>query len=200
VLLMLGKFGVSGDPPKALTDPTDVVTAPNGDIYVAESHTNVEDPNLVGRISVFDKTGKFIKTIGQMGVGPGEFRTPHALVFDSLDRLIVADRHNPRIQILDKDGNYLVEFREFSRVSGLDIDENDMIYASDAESGARRHPGWHKGIRIGSLKDGKVTMSIPGHETESPDGAAGEGIAIDAAGNIYTAEATLLGVTKYVRD
>jgi hypothetical protein len=28
----------------------------------------------------------------------------------------------------------------------------------------------------------------------------GEGIAIDTAGNIYTAEATLRGVTKYVKN
>ena len=28
----------------------------------------------------------------------------------------------------------------------------------------------------------------------------GEGIAVDAAGNIYTAEATVRGVTKYVKD
>ena len=33
----------------------------------------------------------------------------------------------------------------------------------------------------------------------SSDGAMGEGIAIDAAGNIYTAEAQLRGVTKYIR-
>ena len=30
--------------------------------------------------------------------------------------------------------------------------------------------------------------------------AMGEGIAVDAAGNVFTAEAQLLGVTKYVRD
>ena len=30
----------------------------------------------------------------------------------------------------------------------------------------------------------------------SPDGAMGEGIAIDAAGNVFTAEAQLRGVTK----
>ena len=64
VLMTLGEFGVAGNPPDALTDPTDIVTAPNGDIYVAESHTNVEDPNLIGRISVFNETGTFIKTIG----------------------------------------------------------------------------------------------------------------------------------------
>jgi len=44
---------------------------------------------------------------------------------------------------------------------------------------------WQRGIRIGSLKDGKVTMFIPPRVTpNSPDGAMGEGIAVDAAGNI----------------
>src|SRR5215204_4596019 len=82
VLLTLGKPGVRGSPPDALTDPTDVVTDPgNGDVYVAESHTNVADPNLVGRISVFDKNGKFLRTIGKTGTAPAEFRTPHGLEF-----------------------------------------------------------------------------------------------------------------------
>ncbi len=108
VLMTLGTPGVRGNPPEALTDPTDVVTDPaNGDIYVAESHTDVEDPNLVGRISVFDRTGRFLRTIGKTGMGPGEFRTPHAVEFDSQGRLIVADRHNHRIQILTKDGKFI---------------------------------------------------------------------------------------------
>jgi hypothetical protein len=34
----------------------------------------------------------------------------------------------------------------------------------------------------------------------STDGAMGEGIAIDATGNIYTAEAQLRGITKYVKN
>src|SRR6185369_16765843 len=37
-LMTLGKPGVRGNPPEALTDPTDLVTDPsNGDVYVAES-------------------------------------------------------------------------------------------------------------------------------------------------------------------
>ena len=71
------------------------------------------------------------------------------------------------------------------------IDKDDMIYTIDSESDAKRHPGWRKGIRIGSLKDGKVQFFIPGHQTESPDGAAGEGIALDASGNLFAAETTL---------
>jgi len=201
VLMTLGTPGVRGNPPDALTDPNSVITDPgNGDIYVSESHTNVEDPNLVGRISVFDRNGKFLRIIGKTGTGPGEFRTPHMIKFDSQGRLIVADRHNHRVQILTKDGKYVGEYREFSRVSGLAIDGNDTIYAADSESSQRVHPGWLRGIRIGSLKDGKVTMFVPPHKTDAPEGAMGEGIAIDAAGNLFTAEATVRGVTKYVKD
>jgi hypothetical protein len=120
--------------------------------------------------------------------------------FDSQGRLIVADRHNHRIQIMTKDGRFVAEYPEFGRVSGIAIDANDMLYTADSESDARRHPGWLKGIRIGSLKDGKVTMFVPPHKTDDPSGAMGEGIAIDAAGNVYTAEATVRGVTKYVKD
>jgi DNA-binding beta-propeller fold protein YncE len=201
VLLTLGKPGVRGNPPEALTDPTDVVTDPtNGDVYVAESHTDVSDPNLVGRISVFDRNGKFLRVVGKTGTGPGEFRTPHALEFDSRGRLVVADRHNHRIQILTKEGKFIAEYGEFGRTSGLAIDKNDVIYTADSESNEKVHPGWQRGIRIGSLKDGKVTMFIPSHMTpNSPDGAMGEGIAVDAAGNVFTAEAQLRGVTKYVR-
>ena len=97
VLMTLGKPGVAGNPPEALTEPTYVITDPgNGDVYIAESHTDVTDPHLVGRISVFDKNGKFLRSFGKAGTGPGEFRTPHALEFDSKGRLIVADRHNHR--------------------------------------------------------------------------------------------------------
>ena len=201
VLMTLGKPGVRGNPPEALTDPTDVVTDPaNGDVYVTESHTDVADPNLIGRVSVFDKNGKFLRVIGKTGTGPGEFRTPHALVFDSRGQLVIADRHNHRIQVLTKSGRFVREYDNFGRISGVAIDKNDVIYTSDSESTEKVHPGWQRGIRIGSLKDGKVTAFVPAHPVpDSPDGAMGEAIAIDAAGNMYTAEAQLRGVTKYVR-
>jgi hypothetical protein len=64
---------------------------------VAESRRDVADPNLIGRISVFDKNGKFLRTIGKTGTGPAEFgrRTRSSSI---RGRLIVADRHNHRIR------------------------------------------------------------------------------------------------------
>jgi sugar lactone lactonase YvrE len=202
VLLTLGKPGTAGDSPGALNEPCDVVTAPNGDIFVSEGHSGQNanvPPNTIGRISKFSKDGKFIKAWGKLGSAPGEFRTPHALAFDSQGRLFVSDRGNVRLQVFDQDGKFLAEWKQFSRVSGIHIAKDDTLYAIDSESSATSHPGWKKGVRIGSAKDGKVRFFIPGHQTASPEGAAGEGVTVDAAGNVYGAEVTVRGLTKYVK-
>jgi hypothetical protein len=88
---------------------------------------------------------------------------------------------------------------QFGRPSGLYIDKADKLYVIDADSTSVTNPGWKKGIRIGSAKDGKVVEFVPGHQTDTPDGAAGEGIVSDPAGNLYAAENTLRGVTKYAK-
>lgn len=202
VLLKLGMAGMAGGGADHLSEPADVITAPNGDIFVADGHSGqnaAATPQTPSRIVKFSKDGKFIKEIGKWGSAPGEFKTPHALAFDSRGRLFVADRGNMRIQILDQNGKVLEEWKQFSRVSGMFIDRNDTLYAIDSESTPTNHPGWKKGVRIGSARTGKVMYFVPGHETETPGGAAGEGIVVDANGTIYAAENTLRGVTRYVK-
>ncbi len=123
VLLTIGKQGVAGDPPDALTQPTSMAIAPNGDVFISEGHNQSAQapPETVSRISKFTPDGKFIKSFGKLGSGPGEFRGPHDIAMDAQGRLFVADRGNMRIQILDQDGNYLGEWKQFSRPSGVYI-------------------------------------------------------------------------------
>ena len=197
LLMTLGTPGVAGDPPEYLNEPCDVTVAPNGDILVAEGHSGQSAnprPDTVSRISRFTKDGEFIKVIGKRGTGPGEFKTPHALLWDSRGRLLVADRGNNRIQFLDQDGNYLAAWYQFSRPSGLFIDANDMLYVADGESGPESpHGDWHRGIRIGSLEDGKVIALIP-EPVSHP-----EGVAVDKDGNIYGGEVARQVLKKFVR-
>jgi sugar lactone lactonase YvrE len=83
----------------------------------------------------------------------------------------------------------------------LFIDANDILYSADSESNASRNPGWKRGVRIGSVKDGFVTAFIPDPEPDQDNSgtSAAEGIAVDAAGNIYGAEVGPRAVRKYVR-
>jgi mono/diheme cytochrome c family protein/streptogramin lyase len=202
VLMTFGKAGVAGDGPDLLNQPNCAIVAPNGDIFIADGH-NVGTGNA--RVLKFSKDGKFIKMWGGHGAGQGQFEMPHSLAFDSKGRLFVADRGNNRIQIFDQDGNYLDQWAQFSRPSGIFIDKNDVIYVADSESrdkdGYGHNPGWKRGIRVGSAKDGSVAAFIPDPEPnyENMATSAAEGVAADAAGNIYGAEVGPKGVKKYVK-
>ncbi len=201
ILMTLGKKGVSGTGPDEFGAPTDVVVAPNGDIFVADGHAGCNCPNA--RIVKFDKHGKFIKEWGKQGTGPGEFDGPHALAFDSKGRLFVGDRTNNRIQIFDQNGKFIAEWKQFGRPSGIFITPNDTLYVTDSESrdqdGYGHNPGCHRGIRIGSIKDGKVVAFIPDPDPKGGSSMS-EGVAVDHAGNVYGAEVGPRDLKKYVKN
>lgn len=207
LLMTLGKSGGNqpGQPadPASFYQPNDVLTLRNGDILVAEGHANA--PTTSTRIVRFSREGKYLGQFGKHGSGPGEFIQPHALAMDSQGRLFVGDRSNNRVQILTADGKFIAEWKQFSRPSGLFIDRNDILYVADSESGSvePKQSAWRRGIRIGSAKDGKLMSFIPDPDTrnqpEFRGTSAAEGVAVDAAGNIYGAEVGPKGIKKYLR-
>ncbi len=201
LLMSLGTAGVAGNDATHFNQPNDVVVGPDGSIYVSDGHsgqgmitqTAVEEGRtnmLTGRIIKFAPDGTYIQEWGRIGVRHGEFRTPHALAFDSLGRLWVADRGNHRIEIFDGDGNYLESRYMFGRVSGLYITDDDMVYAIDSESTPFNHVGWSDGIRIGNIHEDRITGFIPPFPFEGRvyQGTAGEGVAVDEDGNVFSAE------------
>jgi sugar lactone lactonase YvrE len=199
LLMTLGKPGGNqpGAPaePDSFYQPNDVLVAPNGEIWVCEGHGGANS-----RLIKFDKNGKFIKEFGKKGSGPDDWDQPHALAMDSRGRLFVGDRSNNRIKILDQDGKVLAEWLQFSRPSGIYIDKQDNIYVADSESGSvnRTRTDWKRGIRIGKVSDGVVTAFIPDPAETAASTSAAEGVAVDAAGNIYGAEVGPRALKKYV--
>jgi DNA-binding beta-propeller fold protein YncE len=192
--MTLGKPGVAGNGHDELNGPSDVLVAPNGDIYVADGHGEKTNDRIVK----YSPDGKFITAWGHHGAEPGEFDVPHGLAMDSMGRLFVADRANSRIQIFDPDGNFLSEWRGFGRPSSLAI-RDDILYATDGQSSNKVNAPFRRGIRIGSVKDGQVTAFItpPG---SGPNPEMAESVAVDKDGNVFAGFTESMDLKKYVKN
>jgi sugar lactone lactonase YvrE len=223
LLMTLGKAGGDSSAAGYFFQPNNVITAPNGDIWVVEGHGSQAGVSPA-RVLRFDKAGK---PLGQWGTvydptkidEPYAFNQPHALAFDSKGRLFIADRGYNRLKIFDPSSMKLLDtWYQFSRISGLWIDGSDTIYAADSESetvsrnpdGTPSRTDWKRGIRIGSARDGKVVSLIPdpwsrcqqGQQSTaaspcSPSTSAAEGIAVDSKGVIYGAEVGPKALKRY---
>ena len=194
-LMSLGQAGVSRAGEDTFIGPTACAVDPAGNIVIADGHwPRPSDAQQDGdRLVVVTPEGEFIRSVGKLGAGPGEFMGPHALAFDAQNRLFVADRSNNRIQIFDEELNFLDDWRHFGRPSGITILRDGTLVVADSESGATipgpgvappqggpngnaRNPGFQVGIRIGRI-NGSMQYFVPGTRPE--------GMAADNLGNIF---------------
>ena len=125
------------------------------------------------------------------------------MAIDSAGRIFVGDRTNNRLQILSPEGELLGIWEHFGRPSGVRI-HDDMLYVVDSESRAVEgqygyNPGYHRGIRIGSVHDGIIREFIPDPE---PSGSTSfpEGISVGDDGVIWGASVGNRKVTKFVKQ
>jgi len=190
-LLTIGTKGEAGEWNEAtgshkLNQPNDVVLAGNGDVFVAQGHT----PGAEGdaRVLKFDKNGKFIKSWGGKGSGPGQFQVAHGIAIDAKGLVWVADRENQRIQLFDQDGKFVREVKYKGLPCSLDIGRQYM-YMVNGFAG--------QVLRLDL--NGKVLAAM-GKPGKGP-GEFGEAhmIAVSQKDEIYVADSVNAALVKFVK-
>ena len=189
LLMTIGTPGEAGLPPTHLTQPSDVLVARNGHIYVADAHDRAR-----GRIVRYDADGNYMETWGDLGFGPGQFRDLHALAMDSQGRIFVGDRYNNRIQIFEgrvhRDlGAVRQAERPLHRRRRQHLRGRFRVEPrAHRECTGQHNAGWEKGIRIGDARMGWGAPPLASRPRQREGFSGPEGVAVDDEGNVYGAE------------
>ncbi len=182
--------------------PTNIAVAPNGDLYVSDGYGNA-------RVHHFSPDGKLIRSWGEPGTGPGQFKISHGICVLPDGRVLVCDRENDRIQVFAPDGNFLTEWTDVQRPTHLVQGPDGLLYV--AELWWRKGLKTPKGEEITSDRYGRISildtdggvLARYGGGTPNTHGnfTAPHGIAVDSRGDVYVADvAWTIGVSVDLVD
>jgi len=194
VLLTLGTPEQPGEDATHFNQPTDVAFSATGDIFVSDGYVNQ-------RVVHYSKSGRFVNAWGRLGAAPGEFSIAHGIGIDSGGRIYVADRNNARIQVFDRYGRYVAEWRNLITPWAITVTSRDEIFVvgSTPMVYSQLRPSIH-GMNGVPTKD-QVVMRFDRdgcvkHIWGFPMGAAGQptkpgellwvhAVAVDSKGSLY---------------
>jgi hypothetical protein len=189
-LLTLGQRGVHSDTgctgapwlaPRAagpFNHPTEMISHPNGDIYVTDGYRNA-------RVHRFTGDGKLVTSWGAPGKADGEFHLPHSIAIDDDGKLYVADRANRRIQIFTPDGGFLGQWTGMGGPNDISRGKDGNYYIAEQE--ADGNPAY---VTVRD-QNGSVLARMASRHVH--------GIGVDSRGDIYAGLTVDRGVDKFVR-
>jgi DNA-binding beta-propeller fold protein YncE len=171
--------------------PTNLTLAPNGDLYVTDGYGNA-------RVHCFTGDGRLKFSWGEPGTGPGQFRIPHAVVFDRNGRLLVADRENSRIQVFSETGRFIEQWTNLARPCDMAISRDGFIFVAELGLYAGPYPfdpapsDPHAHSRVSVMDQRGEVQARWGTAQYDAIGSfyAAHSICFDSAGNLFVGEVT----------
>jgi len=142
---LITSFGGAGSQPGRFNDAWGIAVDDEQNVYVADTFNH--------RIQKFDLAGNFLTAWGRPGATdqPGfgtdtQFFGPRDIAFDRQGRLLVTDTGNKRVQVFDRNGNFIAQFGgagdgdgQFNEPVGIAVDANGNIYVADT---------WNRRIQV----------------------------------------------------
>jgi len=178
---------------------SDVVVGSISDLVVTkEGNFIISDP-IGNSVLIFDRHGKFLKRIGNVGSGPGEYRSPNRLAIDKHGNIYVEDRGNRRINIYSPAGEFKNSFKlQRAPVVSLNVDEEGRVYTY-CPAGI----GKDEFVIYVYSRDGELINRfglLPEFMWDFPFVISGGGMVIDEKGFVYQVHPVEYVINKYSRD
>ena len=129
-----------------------------GNIYAADGGEK--------HIKVYSAEGKYLRTIGQEGQGPGELGRPTKIFITGNDELVITDPNKRQLHFYSVEGNYL-ESKKFREVYPLQIarDSHGNYYIMNVVSVSGSKAGYFELLKLNS--DLEIVSSLVKAEISS---------------------------------
>ncbi len=179
-MMTVTPHGTSLDPPFNM--PAGVAIAEDGAIFVADGYGNRQ-------VHRFSPEGELELSWGTSGTEPGQFALVHNIGIDTQGRVLVCDRANNRIQIFDREGQFITIWDDVKAPGDVYVSPDKLVYVAEQGGGGA--------VSIFS-EAGELVCRFRGKES----GLRGvHGIWIDSHSNIFISELSHHGhcVQKFVR-
>ncbi len=177
------------DENKFFRTPSDVGIDRNNSVYICDKHNHC--------IKVFDFSGKYLRTIGRKGLGPGDVFGPNKIAFSPSGDLVVNEAGGRRIQWFNPEGKskQIIKIKGMGDWIGVTA-KNEIAFYDDMKSFVSK--------KLVFIYDhnGKVIREIGKYHDKSKSYLASERLSfsIDASDNIYAANNKAQVIRKYSPD
>jgi hypothetical protein len=110
------------DENKFFNTPRDVVVDTNNSVYISDKYRHY--------IQVFDSSGKYLRTIGRLGKGPGDLFGPTSMSLAPGGNLWVCENASFRLQCFNPAGKsiYIIKLNDFPNWVGVNSKNEIAVY------------------------------------------------------------------------
>jgi sugar lactone lactonase YvrE len=173
--------------------PRGIAIGPDDRIYVADTFNH--------HIQIFDQYRHYLSTIGQTGVAGSDnahFNQPEDVEVDASGNIYVADENNHRIQVFDSNRVY-VRTIGVTGISGDDYGhlQNPKAVVVDRSGRTYVADQWGNRLQVFNSNGAYLTTVGGSWGSQSSQVRNIEGLALDAAGNLYMAEFENARIQKF---
>lgn len=178
--------------PDGFWGPRAITVDDQNRIYIADTGNK--------RIRVYDRTGKLLTTFGSAGAAPGQLNEPVGLAFDAkTQHLFVADSWNKRIEVFDVTTGSFVSAWPVSAWTGSSNDTGTRPYLTLDPTGSRLFASepdlgqilvWDvSALNAQGGEQPILQFGLKGTTLDNLHFNSLSGLATDAQGNLYAADA-----------
>jgi hypothetical protein len=176
-----GTPGRPGEPGAPFNQPTKAMEAEDGELYVSDGYGQF-------RMHRFDRSGAHVRSWGEKGDGPSQFALPHDVWVDG-DRVLACDREHQRVQVFDRSGDFVSEWRGLKSPMQIVI-RDGVLYMAEGRGQ----------ISVRNL-DGSLIASWEYASVAPRKENAPHSLWVDSRGSVYVGEVTgENGLQKFVRE